>query len=291
MKKLRACLLVALSAVFVFAACSNDDDETKTLGNKEGILLVTFGSSYPEPQKTFANIEENVKKEFSAVEVRWAYTSHIIRNILLKREPAIDIDSPAEALKKMVKDGYSKIKVQSLHVIPGAEYNDLLTVVEEFKKANAGVEINVGCPLMNSDEDMEALATKLNERFKTQIAEGQAVVFMGHGTHHAANDRYARFQKIISKKSPNFIVGTVEATPSLEDVIVLLEKAGTKTLTVTPLMSVAGDHANNDMAGDDKDSWKTQLEAKGYTVNVVLKGLGDYDDVDSIWVNHLKKIK
>jgi sirohydrochlorin cobaltochelatase len=289
MKNFRACLLVALSAVFVFASCSKDENETKTIGNKEGILLVTFGSSYPKPQETFANIEKNVRKEFSNTEIRWAYTSHIIRNILLKK--GMDIDSPAEALKKMLNDGYGKIKVQSLHVIPGAEYSDLLKVVEDFKKANAGVEINVGFPLMYADEDMKVLATKLNERFKAQIAEGQAVVFMGHGTHHAANDRYARFQKIIAKKSANFIVGTVEAKPSLDDVIVLLEKAGTKILTVTPLMSVAGDHANNDMAGDEKDSWKTRLEAKGYTVNIVLKGLGDYDDVDSIWVNHLKAIK
>ena len=288
MKTLRNCLLVVLSAVLVLTSCSKDDD--KVVANKEGILLVTFGSSYPEPQKTFTNIDTEVKKAVPATEVRWAYTSHIIRNILLKK--GMDIDSPEEALKKMKADGYAKITVQSLHVIPGAEYNDLIATIDAFKKANPSIKVSLGTPLMTSEDDMSTLADKLAEEFAAiKNNADEALVFMGHGTHHEANNRYSQFQTIISAKAPNFFVGTVEANPDLNDVIALLEKAGIKTVTLTPLMSVAGDHANNDMAGTEEDSWKTILEAKGYTVKVVLKGLGDYNSVNSIWVNHLKTAK
>lgn len=284
MKKL---FLVLLAAVLAFSSCSNDDE--KVLGDKEGILLVTFGSSYPEPQKTFANMEAQFKNEFPSTEIRWAYTSHIIRNILLKK--GMDIDSPEEALKKMVKDGYSTINIQSLHVIPGAEYTDLLGIIEEFKADNAGVSVKVGKPLMNSDEDMNELADSLITAFNSEKEAGELVVFMGHGTHHAANDRYGRLQTIISAKTDNFFVGTVEGTPELSDVVALMDETGIKTVTLTPLMSIAGDHANNDMAGDEEESWKTILEAKGYTVKTVLKGLGDYNGINSIWVNHLKEVK
>lgn len=289
MKTLRNCLFVALSTLLILTSCSKDDDKVEA--NKEGILLVTFGSSYPEPQKTYANIETEIKKAIPQTEVRWAYTSHIIRNILLTRDK-MDIDSPEEALKKMVKEGYSKITIQSLHVIPGAEYSDLISTIETFKKANTNVKISLGAPLMNTKEDMNNLADKLIEEFTTiKKNANEALVFMGHGTHHEANNRYAQFHNIISAKAPNFFVGTVEAKPDLNDVILLLEEAGIKIVNLTPLMSIAGDHANNDMAGTEPDSWKTILESKGYTVKIILKGLGDYNSIDSIWVKHLKTAK
>ncbi|MFA8434105.1 MAG: sirohydrochlorin cobaltochelatase [Marinifilaceae bacterium] len=289
MKFLKQSLLLLLTSALLFTACSDDDDDKKELGEKEGILLVTFGSSYPGPKDTFKNIEEEVKKEYSNMEVRWAYTSHIIRNILLGRGE--DIDSPEEAMKKMKEDGFSKIILQSLHVIPGAEYNDLKATMEKFVKENEGMKVSLGHPLMYDDSDLDELGDILVDVFKAEKEAGEAVVFMGHGTHHEANDRYSRFQEKLTAKAANFFVGTVEASPTLDDVIAKLEKTGIKTVTVTPLMSVAGDHANNDMAGDEEDSWKTVLEAKGYAVKTVLKGLGDYDDIVAIWGKHLKEVK
>ncbi|QZT36368.1 sirohydrochlorin cobaltochelatase [Halosquirtibacter xylanolyticus] len=287
----------------IFTSCSKDDDNVvveKKNADKTAILLASFGSSYKGPEATLMNIKEEVAKANPDAEIRWAFTSYIIRNILIKREnsPFKNVDSPEEALTKLIKEGYSKIAVQSLHLIPGLEYNDVKKLVDDLDAKHKNVKITLGTPLMNTDEDMKELVEIM---VGLDDLKGKTVLMMGHGSTHAANDRYTRVGDFFKAKDPKFIVGTVEAKPDVIDVITKLEalKLQDKNITLIPLMSVAGDHASNDMAGDDKYSWKPQLEKAGYTVNLVrkkdvkdepLKGLGDYDSVVAIWVKHLNAV-
>lgn len=305
---------VALSIVgLVFTACTNDDDNSNTefeLGNKEGIVLITFGSSFPDPQLTFANIDEAAKAKFSGEEIRWGFTSDLIINKLRQGNgegtlegTIIDNDTPTEALNVMVEEGYSTFALQSLHIIPGEEYDELLEAVEEFEAQYEGAEVTVGSPLLNSEDDIAAVAAILAEKFATQITQGP-VCFMGHGTPHAADDRYLMLDAELKKLNAQFFVGTVEGIgfdADLTSIGVIIEQidaiAGVTTVTISPLMSIAGDHANNDMNANtgesvvEEQSWRERLVAAGYTVQSVMKGLGDYDEINAIWMAHLEASK
>jgi len=255
---------------------------------KKGILLVTFGTSYAEARVAFQNIEEQVKTEFPGVEVRWAFTSKIIRKILKKRGELID--SPTEALAKMGENGFTHVAVQSLHIIPGEEYENLKLTVEAFNKMPKGIRTaKLGNPLLYFDTDNKRLASFIDAEYKKDTGVQSAVVFMGHGTHHSANIYYPGFQYYLSQKSNKYYLGTVEGFPMLEQVIPELEACEIKNITLVPFMSVAGDHARNDMNGEEADSWKSVLEKEGFNVETVLKGLAEYDPVVDIWVEHLKE--
>lgn len=256
---------------------------------KKGILLVTFGTSYPEARVAFDNIEQEVKVDFPNTEVRWAFTSKIIRKILKKRGE--QIDSPTEALAKMGENGFTHVAVQSLHVIPGEEYENLKLTVEAFNKMPKGIQVcALGKPLLFSDSDNKKLAAFIHSEYSKKTTKQSAVIFMGHGTHHASNIYYPGFQYYLSQKSDHFFVGTVEGFPSLESIIPQLKQAGIKKAVLTPFMSVAGDHARNDMAGNENDSWKSVLKKEDFEVECILKGLAEYDKVVDIWVEHLKEV-
>jgi sirohydrochlorin cobaltochelatase len=257
--------------------------------DKKGILLVTFGTSYPEARKSFTNIEEKVRIEFPGVEIRWAYTSKIIRSILKKRGESID--SPAEALAKMGEDGFTHVAVQSLHVIPGEEYENLYATVMAFNKMPKGIQVAViGQPLLYSHPDNKRLASFVDHTFHEMVEKKKALVFMGHGTHHQSNIYYPGFQYYLNQYSDAYLMATVEGYPSLSQVIAELKTQGVKNVTLSPFMSVAGDHARNDMAGDEEDSWKSILEKEGFEVEIILKGLAEYDEVVNVWVDHLKEV-
>ncbi|QZT36367.1 sirohydrochlorin cobaltochelatase [Halosquirtibacter xylanolyticus] len=280
-------VVVVLMMFIGFTSCVSNGTKATSKDSKEAILLVTFGSSYKGPEATFKNIEEEFVKAYPDVEIQWAFTSRIIRKILHKRGvgPYKGVNAPEDALLKLKKEGYQRIAVQSLHIIPGTEYNDLKGKVEAFQQANPQLTLSLGTPLMDTDKDMNQLADILVHKFDKN---DQTVVMMGHGTVHAANDRYVRIGNIFRKEHPSFIVGTVEAKPDIENVVEEVAKLSSKNILLMPLMSVAGDHATNDMAGDEEDSWKTVLEKNNYAVSPLLQGLCDYDEVVDIFVQHLK---
>ena len=276
-------LVFSFLAMNVQSSFAHNKAETK-----KGILLVTFGTSYPEAHVAFNNIENRVKSEFPEVEVRWAYTSKIIRKILKKRGE--QIDSPAEALAKMGEDGFTHVAVQSLHIIPGEEYDNLKLTVEAFNKMPKGIQqIKIGTPLLYADADNQKLATFIANQFKTELDKNTALLLMGHGTHHPSNIYYPGFQYYLSQKSDKYFLATVEGYPSLDNVIPKLKEEGIEKVVLTPFMSVAGDHAQNDMAGDEEGSWKSVLEKEGFEVEVILKGLAEYNKVVDVWVEHLKE--
>ncbi len=309
MNLIKTALLCLAAGSLLFTSCKDDKDgETFELGDKEGIVLVTFGSSYPDPQETFATIDAAAKVQFPDEEIRWGYTSDLILNKLRQGNGEgslngviIDNDTPNEAIVQMIKEGYSKFTIQSLHVIPGEEFDEMVETTEVVEEEYPGVEFSLGRPLLDSDEDLQAVAEVLNTKFATQLKEGP-VLLMGHGTPHTADGQYVKFEAKLKALNENFYVGTVEGTAfdagesSIGAIITKLNALSVKptSVTISPLMSIAGDHANNDMNGNteetdpEEQSWRERLEEAGYTVNCVMKGLGDYAEIDAIWMSHLE---
>ena len=252
---------------------------------KVGILLVAFGSSEESAQVSFENIDTKVKQAYPDVEVKWAYTSHIIRKKLAAQGK--ELDSPEVALAKMIDEGFTHVAVQSLHTIGGAEYHDLSKVVGSFKTMGGFERILLGNPMMATQEDMARTVKAILAVIPEERQKDEAVVLMGHGTHHPSNAFYAALNYQLQFKDPNIFIGTVEGYPELDTVIGLLRKNNVKKAYLMPFMSVAGDHAKNDMAGDEEDSWKSVLTKEGFEVVPILKGTAEFDEFVQIWVDHI----
>lgn len=254
-----------------------------------GILLVTFGTSIPEAQAAFTHMEKKVKTAFPDVPVRWAYTSSIIRRKLAKEGG--DLDSPEVALAKMMDEGFSRVAVQSLHMIPGAEFHDLQVNAGAFMEMSDGFQkLRVGYPALSTSKDLSKAVDAVIGILPKERKRDEAVVLMGHGTHHPANVYYEAMMYRLQRKDRNLYMGTVEGIPSLDEIKAMLLERGVKKAYLVPFMSVAGDHAINDMAGDEPDSWKSVLTEAGIECVVVMKGLAEYDAFADIWVDHLKVI-
>lgn len=260
----------------------------KSGAERKGILLVAFGTTVPEARAAFDNIEEEVRKAFPDAEIRWAYSARQVRRTIKENE-GTTLLSPASALARMGDEGFTHVAVQSLHTIPGAEFHDLIRTVAAFRNMPKGTQtVTLGEALLSSPDDMEKAAKALVSVFPAERKEADAVVLMGHGTHHPANIYYPGLQYYLSKVDPNAFVGTVEGAPALDDVINELKARKARTVWLMPLMAVAGDHARNDMAGPEPESWKSVLEKEGFTVHTILRGTGEFDAITAIWVDHLR---
>lgn len=276
--------LVMLSGIPVMAGQSEKD--------KKAILLVTFGTSVHSAMPAFNNLDQAVKDAFPGFEVRWAYTAKFIRDKIAKRDGRV-IDDPVTALNRLRADGYEKVAVQSVHIIPGQEYNDLLDVINSLSMLQAAEEgpgprkVALGKPLLYHHEDYVAAAEAIASRFPADTASN-AVVLMGHGTeHHPADSSYGCLNYILRQKYKNVFLATVEGHPGLDEVKEDLAKSGVKKVTLMPFMNIAGDHALNDMYGDEEDSWKSQLNKLGYKTDGYLKGLLENKAIVNIFIKHL----
>ena len=285
--------LVMLTLVMsgtAFAAAPKDKPD------KKGILVVAFGTSMPDAKKAIDNLVDSTKKAFPDTEVRLAYTSNIIRRKIAK-EQNVNIPTPTSALAQMNDEGFTHVYVMPMHIIPGEEYDDiagLVNGVASVKGKYEFKELKLGRPYLTSAADCDLMSDILMKRFAKDLAKkGTVIVLMGHGTpHHAANAMYSQLQLSLDKKAPGrFALGTVEAAPMIEDVIARLKHdKGVKTLVISPLMIVAGDHANNDLADkDDPESWYSQLKAAGYKdIKTFLVGLGEDADMARVYVSKIK---
>ena len=253
---------------------------------QKGILLVAFGSSEASAQVSFANIDQKVKEAYPDIPVRWAYTSHIIRAKLAKRGQMLD--SPEVALAKMQDEKFTHVAVQSLHTIGGAEYHDLRRTVGAFKMMGGFERVILGYPLMSTQEDMQRIVTAILQTIPKERQKNEAVVLMGHGTHHPSNAFYAALMFQLQLKDPNIFVGTVEGYPEVGLIQELLLQKKSKMACLLPCMSVAGEHAKNDRAGDEDDSWKAILPTAGIACGPVLKGTAEYAGFVDIWVDHIE---
>jgi sirohydrochlorin cobaltochelatase len=254
---------------------------------KKGILLVAFGTTVPEAQISYDNIERSVKKTFPGIPVRWGYTS---RTVIRKMgERGKQLATPAEALSTMMRENFTHVAVQSFHVMPGAEFHGLVKNVQRFEDMSKGLKkVIVGYPLMTTSGDLQRVAETFLRIIPQERRKTDAVVFMGHGTHHPANVYYAALNYHVEKLDSNVFVGTVEGWPELDGIMSDLKKNRIKKAYLMPFMTVAGDHARNDMAGADENSWKAILENAGIECVPVLKGIAEYQEFVDIWVDHLR---
>ena len=173
--------------------------------------------------------------------------------------------------------------VQPTHVMSGYEYDDLVAVVEKYR--DQFVSVAMGAPLLSSDEDYSRVVEALCSATAEQDQDGTAIVFMGHGTEHEANASYAKLQDAFNAAGKtNYLVGTVEAAPSLDDMLSAVQAGGYTKVVLQPLMVVAGDHANNDMAGNEPDSHKSILEKEGFKVDTYIHGLGENQNIRNLFV-------
>ncbi len=255
---------------------------------KQAILMVGFGTSVPEAKKAYDEIDKRIGEAFPGVERRWAYTSGIIRKKL--RSQGILIDSPETALAKLMEDGFTHVAVLSLHVIPGAEFHDLYMNARLFTQMSGGFKkISFAMPLLSSAEDMTDVVRAVTAAVPKERHPEEAVLLMGHGSeNHPADAVYTAMDALFQKEDHNIFLATVEGSPRFEDVLPVLESRKIKKAYLIPFMVVAGDHARNDMAGDDAESWKSRLAAKGITAVPVFRGLGEFPEVVEVWLRHLR---
>lgn len=254
------------------------------IGEKE-LLVLSFGTSYNDSRRlTIGAIENDLEKAFPDYAVRRGFTANIIIDHIQRRD-GILIDDVNAALNRAVDNGVKTLVVQPTHLMHGLEYDELVKSVSEY--ADAFDQVVFGEPLLSSDEDFSKVEKAITE-WTAEYDDGKtAICFMGHGTEAASNEVYQKMQDLLTADGyANYFVGTVEATPSLEDVLAAVQAGNYERVILEPLMVVAGDHANNDMAGEEEDSWKTAFESAGYEVECLLRGLGENEAIREIYVEH-----
>ena len=261
----------------------NGDD----IGEKE-LLVVSFGTSFNDSRReTIGAIEEALQEAFPDWSVRRAFTSQIIIDHVEKRDGEV-IDNVGQALDRAVKNGVKTLVVQPTHLMNGLEYTDLENEIAQY--ADGFEQIVIGKPLLTTDEDFSAVADAIVKATEDYDDGETAICFMGHGTEAESNGVYAKMQDILADKGmKNYYIGTVEAKPDLEDVLAGVAGGSYKKVVLEPLMVVAGDHANNDMAGDEEGSWKSEFEKAGYVVACLLRGLGEIGEIRKIYVQHAEE--
>ena len=258
----------------------NEDE----IGEKE-LLVVSFGTSFNDSRRlTIGGIEQAIDDAVEDYSVRRAFTAQIIIDHVERRD-SIHIDNVSEALERAVKNGVKTLVVQPTHLMHGFEYDELVANLAEY--ADSFENVVVAEPLLTSEEDFDRVADVLIALTKDYDDGKTAIVYMGHGTEHEANAVYAQMQDLLTEKGAvNYYVGTVEAAPSVDDVLAAIADKGYTRVVLRDMMVVCGDHANNDMAGDEEDSWKSIFTAAGYEVECVLEGLGQVPEIQAIYVEH-----
>lgn len=263
-------------------------EETKEepVTEKRGILAVSFGTTYDAArEESIEAIERQWEQTFPDYTVRRAFTSVIVRRRLSER--GIAMQSVSEALRQFEVDGYTHIWVQPTHLIPGEEYDRLKAEALGFKDRFALLKI--GEPLLVQEEDYDNVVTIMKER--NPVSDDEACVFMGHGTYHEANRVYEKIEKRLEKENGRrYFMATVEGIPSIEEILEqLAAERAVRRLRLIPFMLVAGDHALNDMSGEEAESWKSICSSRGYEVSCVLHGMGFYEEIRELYVRKCRK--
>lgn len=253
----------------------------------QAILVVSFGTSYAQTRsKTIDATETRIAESYPSYDIRRAFTSKMIIKVLRERDNLI-VDTPEEALQKLYEEGYSKVIVQPLHIINGSEYHDTLMVCSKYKKGFA--RFSVGTALLNTTADYKQVV-EIIAKNSPELNDGEALLLMGHGTVHSANAAYPALDYTFKQMGYKHVhVGTVEGYPELPEVMEMIASQNYRKIYLMPLMLVAGDHAQNDMAGDEDDSWKTILVQHGYEAEPILIGLGEMPEIQEMVVAHLKQ--
>lgn len=265
-----------------------ENPDLQGMADKDAIVVMTFGTTFAENRaKTIDATIEGIKAAHPGVKVVTAYTSHIIIDRVAANE-GIKYPTPEEALAQLKAEGYTRVALTTLDIIPGMEYNYKLGVFNSYKQDFK--KMTIGTPLMywQGQEEQADDVTEVLEAFATQFPKtkkGEGIVMMAHGTPNIANAYYAVIQEKLQELGyDNVFIETVEGWPSLETIIPKLKAKKIKKVTIMPFMMVAGDHANNDMAGSEEDSHKSILEKEGIKVEAYIHGLGENEAVRNVFV-------
>lgn len=257
--------------------------------SKKAILVVSYGTSFKDTMEKTINATENaMAAAFPDYELRTAWTSRAVIKVAEKKMgghfPFID-----EVLESMAKEGFEEIVVQSTHIMNGLEYDFVTESVRKYRDKFKSVKI--GSPLLTTEEDYDK-AIDLIEKELVPLADGGALLLMGHGTVHPANATYSQLQlKLFDRGLYQVYVTTVEGFPNYESTLKMMKSHSSKKVALVPFMLVAGDHANNDLAGDDEDSLKNIMISNGYDVKCIVKGLGEIPSFQKLFVEHAKNAK
>ena len=289
-------------------ASKDDPRNEDNIGDNE-LLVVSFGTSFNDSRvKDIKGIEDALQAAYPDWSVRRAFTAQIIINHVQARDGE-KIDNMQQAMDRAVANGVKNLVVQPTHLMHGAEYDEMMEMIDDYRDKFESVavaepllgEVGADATVINEDKEAvakavtaEAVATAGYDSVEAAAKDGTAFVFMGHGTSHTAKISYSQMQTAMQTLGyDNVFIGTVEGEPestSCENVIEAVKAAGYTKVVLRPLMVVAGDHANNDMAGADEDSWLSQFEASGAfdSVDCQIAGLGGVADVEQLYIAHTK---
>ena len=252
---------------------------------KTALLCVSFGTSVPAARKSITAVEEALHTEMPETDFYRVFTSKTIRRILSGKEETVW--SMDEALEHLTDGSYDRVVIQPTHFLYGLEYENLKASVEEAKKRFPALLL--GAPLLSGTGDLQALARVLSQEFPQK--ENSALVLMGHGTPHFSNVVYPAMQAVFHMMGRKDVyVGTVEGWPEIEEICKELQIGAYTHVRTAPLMLVAGDHALNDMAGEEPDSWKSILTREGYKVKCIMQGMGVLPGVQKLYRQHLREL-
>ena len=251
---------------------------------KKAVVCVSFGTSVPAGRENITAVESVLRQAAQNRIFISAFTSGVIRRVLKERGETVR--SVAEALEELWEQGVTEVLVQPTHILCGHEYDKLKRAAELWR--DKFEVLCIGRPLLTDTGDLQTLAAELSAAYPAQA--GETLVLFGHGTDHTANMVYPALQTVFRLSGrPDVLVGTVEGWPAFEDVLAQLKARDGKHVHLVPLMLVAGDHALNEMAGADPESWKSRLEAEGFTVRATLRGLGLLPEVQAMYRTRLEE--
>lgn len=255
---------------------------------EKAVLVVSFGTSVNETRAlTIDVIEQDIREACPDRRIYRAWTSRIIRERLLKRDH-VKIDSVTEAMIRMKEDGIRDVIVQPTHVLNGIENEQMKADAMEFSKDFQSIRF--GNPLLTTDEDSDAVIRAVLAEFP-DLSPRDMLVLMGHGTTHYANSIYAALDyRFKDQGHMNIFLGTVEAYPAIDTLLRIAAQKNPERIILAPFLIVAGDHARNDMSGTEKTSWRSRFEAAGFTVECVLRGLGQYPDIRRLLIRHIADV-
>lgn len=259
-------------------------DWESIMNHTKAVLVVSFGTSQLDTlEKNISAIEQEISRAMPEYTLRRAFTSGAIMK-KLRQEDGIKIDTVQQALEKLEQEGFSRIVIQPTYVMSGEQYTKLCRQTKPFLER---MNISIGTPLLTSVQDYKDTLSAMMGAMEPPC-EDEAIVFMGHGTAHGANAAYALLDNMLRDFGwERAFVGTVEGYPELPQVIDRLRRLPqVKRVRLHPLMVVAGNHAKNDMAGMEEDSWQSLLRQEGYEVSCVLRGLGEYEPVRRLFAQH-----
>ena len=278
----------ALKEAAAIGVRTHNTEALQNLPNKDAMVVMSFGTTYKDTRvKTIDATVDAIKAAHPNTKVITAFTSHIIRDRIQQKE-GITYPTPEEALAELKKDGYTRVALASLDVIPGMEYNYDAAVYNlyknDFKKMTLGTSLMYWMGQENQTDQVIETLKAVQSQFP-KLGKEDGLLIMAHGTPDPSNAYYSVIQdRIHTLGMKNVFIYTVEGTPNLEQVIPQLKLHGIKHVTMMPFMMVAGDHANNDMAGDEPDSHKSILEKEGFKVDTYLHGLGENQNIRNLFV-------